>query len=124
MSHILKYYQCVLEECHDANIQGLEARQLYLHNVIHDNRAYNDDDNVTNGQAGGPEDSTTERSGEGQSQATVAMAPVDVQQESRRLDRRIEDLELMHSQRMSIVDSGIFGLEMGCHILTKILNFM
>jgi len=46
IGHILKYYQCVLEDYHDANIRKLEARQLDLDDAIHNNN--NDIDNRAN----------------------------------------------------------------------------
>jgi len=51
-------------------------------------------------------------------QTTVAMTPTEVRQESERLDREMEGLALIHSRRLSILDTGIFGLEMACHTLT------
>jgi len=116
IGHILKYYQCVLEDYHDANIRKLEARQLDLDDAIHNN---NNDDDIAGYHQEDLEDSF-EVPGEGERQIPVisTMTSAEIRQESKRLDRRIECLELRKNRHISILDSTIFYLEMTCNILT------
>ena len=53
-----------------------------------------------------------------QQQENPIMSPLDVQAESRQLDRQMEVLELAHSRRLNILDTAIFGLELVNHALT------
>ena len=116
VSHILKYYQCVLENSHATIIRGLEECQLelQLYRVNGDGNGNGDDDdnNNVNNEHEREEEEIVPNILE------VAMTPTEVQQESERLDREMEGLELIHSRRLSILDTGIFGLEMACHTLT------
>mmetsp|Transcript_45225 Transcript_45225/g.50689 ORF Transcript_45225/g.50689 Transcript_45225/m.50689 type:complete len:905 (-) Transcript_45225:1856-4570(-) len=116
MGHILKYYQCFLEDYHDANIRKLEVRQLELHDANENN---NSDDDIADYHQEDPEDSF-EVPGEGERQMPVisTMTPAEIRQESKRLDRRIEGLELKKNRYISILDSTIFYLEISCNILT------
>ena len=152
LSHILKHFQCALEETHGTTIQRLEARQLELHNAINNN-----DDNInieTDDSVNDIHQSENRRQRYEQQEQQLEEAPLEqqdddhndnllveeteggdeeqllrqrpatgmtrmeVQQESRRLDRRMERYELIHARRLSILDSTMFGLEMICHLLT------
>eukprot|EP00536_Pseudo-nitzschia_multiseries_P005086 jgi/Psemu1/189730/e_gw1.92.89.1 len=107
VSHILKFYRCVLENSHDINIRGLEERQLELHRA----------------GDGRDTDTATDHPEEGLGQfpttaITTAMTQADARRESDRLDHEMEGLEFVHSRRLAVLDTGIFGLEMTCHLLT------
>lgn len=117
VSHILKYYQSVFENSHDGNIRDLEERQLNLHRANEDENAYDSIEEEEEreeiyafiGLSGNQEQPLA---------ATTTMTPIELQQESGRLDHQMEGLELAHSRRLSILDTAIFCLDMTCHILT------
>lgn len=121
LSHILKYFQCVLEDTHTSSIRGMEARQLQLHEVLtssssnnnsveeqlhvdHSARHASVDDDIAE------EDLRLRR--------PSSMTNTEVQLESRRLDRRMETMELLHARRLSVLDAVIFSLDLICHMLT------
>ena len=123
IGHILKYYQCVLEDSHDATITKLETRQLNLHGAIRDN---NNVDDIADGHQEDSEDNGIElpievpvpMEEERQTAAISTMTSAEIRQELRQLDRRMEGFELKQNHRLSILDSVIFYLKMCCHILT------
>jgi len=127
LSHILKHFHCALEDTHTSTIQGLEARQLELHGAIHQNNNNEDDDSDSNSRQHHPQhqqqgedadhDQMIEETQQQQRPASV-MTRIEIQQESRRLDRRMEGMELAHARRVSILDSAMFSLELICHLLT------
>jgi hypothetical protein len=104
VSHVLKYYQSVLENSHDNDIRGLEERQLNLHRLHEDDASY--------------EHSVHEDEREQAIPGTVTMTLTEIRQESGRLDQQMEGLELAHSRRLSIFETAIFCLDMTCHIFT------
>lgn len=110
VSHVLKYYQSVLENSHDNDIRVLEERQLDLHQVNEneDGFAY---DNIE-------DEEEREREYISIDSATAAMTPTERRHESGRLDHQMESLELVHNRRLSILDTATFCLDMTCHILT------
>jgi hypothetical protein len=163
LSHILKHFQCALEDTHATTIQRLEARQLELHNAINNNNNNNNNDSNSNNdnnietddpvndfyqsenrrqryeqqqqrrQEEPPleqqdddhnDDVVVEETEGGEEEGLLRQRPatgmtrMEVQQESRRLDRRMERYELVHARRLSILDSAMFGLELICHLLT------
>jgi hypothetical protein len=109
-SHVLKYYQSVLENSHDNDFRVLEERQLDLHRVNEneDGFAY---DNIE-------DEAEREREYIFIDSAIAAMTPTERRQESGRLDHQMESLELAHNRRLSILDTATFCLDMTCHILT------
>jgi hypothetical protein len=123
IGHILKYYQCVLEDSHDATITELETRQLNLHGAIRNN---NNVDDIADGYQEDSEDNVVELSvevpvpmeEERQTPAISTMTSAEIRQELRQLDRRMEGFELKQNHRLSILDSAIFYLKMTSHILT------
>lgn len=120
LSHILKFLQCILDDAHTTTIRGMEARQLELHNELH-NSSGRVDQPLTEVESFSNLDHSLHADSfqEGRRQRTASsMTPTEVQQESRRLDRRMEKMELAHSRRLSILDSVVFVLEMICHLLT------
>ncbi|MGK3742356.1 MAG: hypothetical protein ACI90V_009212, partial [Bacillariaceae sp.] len=125
IGHILKYYQCVLEDSHDSTIAELETRQLDLHGAIRDN---NNADDIADGHQEDSEDNVVElpvevpvpvpREGERQTPAIPTMTSAEIRLELRQLDRRMEGFELKQNRCLSILDSLIFYQEMTCHMLT------
>ena len=125
LSHILKYFTCLLEDAHSQTIQSLEARQLDLHNSINNRgRHQEDDSNIEDF-----EDSnlatladTVDDDHEHDTQVeehTRHRIPVDeAWEQSRQLDRRMESLELAHARRLSILDNFIFSLDLFYHVLS------
>ena len=131
LSHILKHFLCVLEDLHSQTIQSLEGRQLDLHTrmqIINENPFHSGDpgeDDVEAEQqaftrARGAIDTEEIENHENdfETEQPRNMSSYEVQQESRRLDRRMEVLELAHNRRLSIMDSAMFALELLCHLLT------
>lgn len=113
-SHILNYYQSVLENSHDNHMRDLEEEQSTLHRA-------NEDGSVGDNTEEGVEVSTASDGLGIQEQPLsriATMSPTELRQESGRLDYQMECLELAHSRRLSILDTGIFCLDMTCHILT------
>jgi hypothetical protein len=119
LSHILKYVQCFLEDAHTASIREMEARQLELHDALRNNGGDRDNDQTLVQEeesrrvfdADTPEEDLRQRT-------PSSMTNTEVQQESRRLDRRMERLDLSHARRLTILDSCIFSLDLVCHVLT------
>ena len=139
LSHMLKHFQCVLEDSHSQTIQRLEARQLELHTTSHNNntgenqanqeegweeipnsREDNENGNVDFGANYNDNNRQDEEEEGGDEMTYNNMSSFEVQQESRRLDRQMEVLDLAHARRLSILDSVMFGLELVCHFLTVI----
>lgn len=116
-SHILKYYQSTLESSHDNDIRNLEERQLNLHRFGEGESAHA---NIQNEEGREEAHSASFSTGEQEETlpATATMTLTEIRQESGRLDRQMESLELAHSRRVSVLDTGIFCLDMTCHILT------
>lgn len=120
LSHILKHFTCVLEGMHSQTIQSLEARQIRLHNAINNNNNNNNNSNTMDGGGDGDDvASNVQQQGGNEEDDALEGRPInDLSEESRRLDRRMEGLELEHARRLGIMDSVIFGLELLCHALT------
>ena len=117
ISHILKYYQCVWENSHDNDIRCFEERQLNLHRVIEQNSDFDSiqadegrDESYPSSVFMGRQDDSLP--------TAAAMTRVELRQELGRLDHQMEDLELGHTRRLSILDTAIFCLDMTCHIFT------
>jgi hypothetical protein len=144
VAHILKQCHCVLEDLHSQTIQALEARQLLLHTTTTPTTTtttptttptttatasdeYDARGGGGDGGDGGDErenddhwiDNDEEEENQNQNETDVhAMSPDEIQQESRRLDRQMEVLDLAHARRLAILESAMFGLELLCHLLT------
>ena len=143
LSHVLKHFTCVLEELHSQTTQSMEARQIELHNAIHNNN--NDTSNnretilASGGDHGGidygDDEERDEHTLEGgnatlddaaeaaenaseESQSSLPNSREELLRESRRLDQRMEVLDLAHARRFGIMDSAMFALELLCHMLT------
>jgi len=117
ISHILNYYQSVSEYSHNNLIRDLEELQLNL------NRATEDENlrNTSNHEEESEEMYVFDEDSGNQEQPSSGianMSPTDFSEESSRLDHEMEELELAHSRRISILDTTIFSLDMTCHILT------
>jgi hypothetical protein len=154
MRHILKHFQCTLEDAHTTTIQDLERQQLNLHNhhtthaggflptttIVHQNsgnRTSNSGE-VHGGQQQTRTNSSTMHGWQARNSNVGTdrqqqqppspegidvppnnnMTPIEIQQESRRLDREMEVIELGHARRLSILDSVMFTLELLCHCFT------
>ncbi|KAG7347068.1 ring finger domain containing protein [Nitzschia inconspicua] len=120
LSHILKFLQCVLDDLHVSSIRGMEARQLELHTALRSNGEENVQQ-LHDAESSAGIDLSPEAAyyGEGIYQRRPSsMTNIEVQQESRGLDRRMEALELAHSKRLAILDSVVFSLDLICHLLT------
>ena len=102
LSHILKHFLCVLEDLHSQTIQSLEGRQLDLHTrmqIINENPFHSGDpgeDDVEAEQqaftrARGAIDTEEIENHENdfETEQPRNMSSYEVQQESRRLDRRV-----------------------------------
>lgn len=113
MSHILKYYQSVLENSHDNDIRDLEERQLNLHRLSEDG---NVDGNVQDEEE--REEAYTSGHQERTVLSTAILTPNEIRQESGRLDHQMEGLQLVHERQLSILDTATFCLDIACHILT------
>lgn len=138
LSHIIKHFTCALEDLHSQTISSLEARQIQLHNQMNNNSNHDgsstsvrslvssteqqddpDEQNRNEDHAVIPlGDVDTVDDGVETYQRRRSSSPDDIQQESRRLDQRMEVLELAHSRRLSIMDNAMFALDLICHALT------
>eukprot|EP00534_Pseudo-nitzschia_fraudulenta_P007380 CAMPEP_0201193794 /NCGR_PEP_ID=MMETSP0851-20130426/147721_1 /ASSEMBLY_ACC=CAM_ASM_000631 /TAXON_ID=183588 /ORGANISM="Pseudo-nitzschia fraudulenta, Strain WWA7" /LENGTH=644 /DNA_ID=CAMNT_0047480365 /DNA_START=67 /DNA_END=2001 /DNA_ORIENTATION=- len=121
MSHVLKYYQCVLEDSHDAFVRDLAERQLDLHRA---NEVGSGAGNVSIQEVEEVESSPTASTNhhpvnrEGHSSGTAIRVPAQLRQELVLLDHQLESLESTHTRRVSVLDTSIFCLDMTCHVLT------
>jgi hypothetical protein len=123
LSHILKYLQFSLEDNHTTATRRLESRQLELHQVLNNRGNSISSDNeeqASNGYSPQEDSSDYEENVEDDflERAAASMTHSEVQHESRRLDRRMEGLELMHSRRLSFLDGIMFALDLICQMLT------
>lgn len=138
LSHIIKHFTCVLEELHSQTIQSLEARQIQLHSEMNNNnndasysssqslnstteqRTGDDDEHNRNeeGAVNPMENAETLDDGQHAYARRRSSSPDEILQESRRLDQRMEVLELAHTRRLAIMDNAMFALDLICHALT------
>ncbi len=107
ISHILKYYQSIWDNTHDSDIRTLEEQQLNLYRANEQNDVSSEGDDGTEGHQEEHSASTTAR-----------MTRAELREASGRLDHQMEELELAHNRRLSLLDTAIFCLDMTCHLLT------
>lgn len=111
VSHILKYYHSVWENSHDNEIRRLEEQQLNLSRTNEDDTEYV---YVTTQPRESGEDGSEHHS----LAAPSFMNAAELRQESDSLALQMEDLEVAHTRRVSVLDTAIFTLDMTCHVLT------
>ena len=125
ISHILKYFTCLLEDVHSQTIQSLEARQLGLHNSISNQGQHQQgDSNVEDLEhfnhhtLEDAADEDHEHYTQVEEHTRHTLPAGEAWEQSRQLDRRMESLELAHARRLSIMDNFIFSLDLLYHVLS------
>ena len=125
VQHILKHFATVLETIHSDAIQEIESRQLEIHNNqqsdgTRDNDETEDASNdweilsgSNSSQLSRTQATTIVGAAEVQEgQRGSRQTPMDIQQESRRLDHQMELMELSHARKIAILDGAMFAFDL------------
>ena len=128
ISHILRHLTQTLDLAHSAHILKLESAQLAIHAQLREGQQqegvltnpavdFSTEENRDVVERN-PTQSSSPKTNAGAK--STSLTDEELMEESRRLDQRMERMELVHNHRLSILETSVFALQLVAYALTVI----